>query len=245
MDPIVEVHAHAWVPDAELLVRRADHHAAAPRGSMLSAGDGRRPLTRRRLRALVDLDTRLAVMDDVGVDVAAVSVVPGQYHNEAGRTLAAELVDVVNSALAGLARRAPDRLVGVGTVALQHPDLAADQLRHAVDDYDFRGVQIAPSAGGRALSDPAFDPFWSIAESLGVPVLVHPSACGLNDPWVATRPTDARTPTEVTAALSHLVSGGVLHRFPGLAICLAGGDGYVRADRGSPSAGPSRAHCCA
>ena len=191
MARIVDVHAHALVPGAGL----PPAAPVRPR-SRLFAGDV--------LSRLVDLDVRLAEMDAAGVDVQAVSVVPEQYHSEADRRRAAELVGVVNDGLAGLVRRAPDRLVGIGTVALQHPDLAAEQLRRAVDDYDFRGVQIPPSAGGRGLSDRAFDPFWTIAEALAVPVFVRRSGCGLGDP----PPVDA-----------------VLDRFPALVVCSAPGGG--------------------
>jgi aminocarboxymuconate-semialdehyde decarboxylase len=205
---IVDVHAHALVPGAGLPAGSGPGVV----GSRLFAGDV--------LCRLVDLDVRLAEMDAAGVDVQAVSVVPEQYHREADRRRAAELVCVVNDGLAGLVRRAPDRLVGIGTVALQHPDLAAEQLRRAVDDYDFRGVQIPPCAGGRDLSDRAFDPFWAIAEALTVPVFVRPPGCGPGDP----PPVDA-----------------VLDRFPTLVVCAAPGAGcptrrYVDACVRSPGA---------
>jgi aminocarboxymuconate-semialdehyde decarboxylase len=186
MGAVVDVHAHMLVPDALLL----GNQERIP------------PLTPNRLRRLVDLDSRLSTMDAAGVDVQAVSVVPWQIHHHAGRPLAGELVTAVNQEVAGLVRRAPDRLVGVGTVALQYPELAAEQLRRAVDDYDFRGVQIADSAGGRDLTDPALTPFWTIAQSLGVPVFVHPRGSGLR---------------------SQRAFDGVLDRFPELALCAAHG----------------------
>jgi aminocarboxymuconate-semialdehyde decarboxylase len=185
---IVDVHAHALVPRTPLPTEAA----------------ASRRIAGHVLHRLVDLDTRLAAMDAAGVDVQAVSVVPGQYHRGADRRLAAELVGVMNDGLAGLVRRAPDRLVGICTVAVAHPDLAAEQLRRAVDDYDFRGVQIATSAGGRDLSDPAFDPLWAIAESLAVPVFVRAAGC---------RPAD-------TSSVD-----GVLDRFPTLVVCAAPGRG--------------------
>jgi aminocarboxymuconate-semialdehyde decarboxylase len=230
---VVDVHAHALVPDAQLLVSRepgfAEQQAAGRRllGAEALMIDAEQ-LAARWLRPLVDLDTRLSTMDAAGVDVQAVSVVPWQYHYWADRALAGELVDVLNSEVAALARQAPDRIVGVATVALQHPDLAADQLRRAVDDYDLRGVQISTSAQGRDLSHPAFDPLWSIAESLGVVVFVHPWSGGFGDRLATAYPADVvDQPTEITAALSHLVFGGVLDRFPGLAVCGAHGGGDI------------------
>lgn len=159
MATVVDVHAHALVLPPALL---AD--------AELLAG--------RRLGALVDLDTRLAAMDAAGVDVQAVSAAPASRDEQRGRPRTAELVQASNDGLAGLVRRAPDRLVGIGTVALQHPGLAAEQLRRAVDDYDFRGVQVC-ACGDGDLTGRALDPFWSMARALGVPVFVHPQRCGV------------------------------------------------------------------
>ena len=63
---VVDVHAHALVP------ARRDR----PVDAELLAG--------RRLAALVDLDTRLAAMDAVGVDVQAVSAQLGAQDGAAG-----------------------------------------------------------------------------------------------------------------------------------------------------------------
>jgi aminocarboxymuconate-semialdehyde decarboxylase len=218
MGLVVDIHAHAVVPDAQLLVRRE----RAALGGTGASVDPDLPASAWQ-HGLVDLDTRLTAMDDAGIDVQAVSAVSWQFHYWAGRSLAAELVDTINARLAALARQAPDRLVGVATVALQHPDLAAEQLRRAVDDYDFRGVQIATSpGGGRTLSHHALDPFWSMAELLGIPVLVHQRECG----GQTRSPVDLVDPAlELVRVLSDLVSGGVMDRFPALAVCAtpAGG----------------------
>lgn len=227
MNPVVDVHAHALIPEAQLLVSQKAgfvEHQAAQR--VMSGSADTDLLTGRWWGPLVDLDTRLTMMDVAGVDVQAVSVVPWQYHYWADRALASELVDLINSGLAGLVRRAPDRLVGVGTVALQQPDLAAEQLRRAVDDYDFRGVQISTRAGGRGLSDPDLDPLWSVAESLGILVFINPGGCELSDRLATDSPTDlVGRPAEIALALSQLVFGRVLDRFPGLAVCAAHGGG--------------------
>ena len=156
----------------------------------------------------VDLDARLAAMDATGVDVQAVAVAPAQYRYGADRRHAAEHVCAVNEGLAALVRRAPDRLVGICSVALQHPDLAAEQLRRAVDDYDFRGVQVAPGTGGRDLTHPAFDPLWTMAAALGIVVFVRPPGCG--------------PAPRLDAALD---------RFPDLVVCAAPGEGEHRAGR--------------
>jgi predicted TIM-barrel fold metal-dependent hydrolase len=53
-------------------------------------------------------------------------------------------------------------------VALQHPDLAAEQLEEAVKKYGLRGAAIGGNVAGEEISDPKFHPFWAKAEELGV-----------------------------------------------------------------------------
>ena len=68
----------------------------------------------------------------------------------------------------------PDRFVGMATLALQHPDLAAEQLDQAVRKLGLRGAAIGGSVEGQELSDRKFDPFWAKAEELGVMLFMHP-----------------------------------------------------------------------
>ncbi len=121
----------------------------------------------------------------------------------------------------------PDRLAGLATVALQHPDLAADQLRMAHSQLGLRGVEISTSVAGNDLSDPALDPFWAAAEQLGSFVFIHPWGCSLGPRLaLAYLGNIVGQPAETTVALHHLVFGGVLDRFPALRICAAHGGGY-------------------
>ena len=62
----------------------------------------------------------------------------------------------------------------MATLALQHPDLAADQLDYAVRKLGLRGAAIGGSVEGEELSDRTFDPFWAKAEELGVILFMHP-----------------------------------------------------------------------
>src|SRR5206468_11477269 len=126
-----------------------------------------RPLeTQALLMTGTTLADRLGAMDDQGIDVEALSINP--YWYEADRDVAEKLIQIQNEKLAEICAAHPDRFVAFATVALQHPDLAVQQLVDGVKTYGLRGAGTAGSVAGRELSDPKFHPFWAKAEELGV-----------------------------------------------------------------------------
>jgi aminocarboxymuconate-semialdehyde decarboxylase len=230
--PVIDVHAHIDVPAVYGLV--ADQPGLAAEQAAQFATFGAESIHRNielmttSYRPLLDdLSTRLAQMDASGVDVHVISVVPTLYHYWADAPLANDIVAAANSRIAAAVAEKPDRLAGLATVALQHPELAADQLRMAHTQLGMRGAEISTSAGGRDLSDPALDPFWAAAEELGSFLFIHPWGCTLGSRLALGYLGNViGQPAETTVALHHLVFGGVLDRFPSLKICAAHGGGY-------------------
>src|SRR5262252_2756799 len=127
----VDIHAHCIVPEAAAVI---NHPLEAP-GLLWS-----------------NLSDRIAEMDAEGVDVEALSINPYWYRAE--RDAAAQLIRINNEALAQFCAGHPDRFVAFATAALQHPDLAAQQVEHAVKNLGFRGVGVAGSVAGEEVADP-------------------------------------------------------------------------------------------
>jgi aminocarboxymuconate-semialdehyde decarboxylase len=155
--------------------------------------------------------------------------------------LAGELATLQNEAMAAWCAKHPDRFVALATVALQHPDLAAEQLEHAVKTLGLRGAAIGGSVEGIELSDRRFDPFWAKAEKLGVLLFMHPqpAAGTTQNPRLAGKGGLTNTignPLETTVFLSHLIFEGTLDRFPGLRICAAHAGGYLASYTGRSDA---------
>ena len=130
------MHAHIDVPAVYGLV--ADQPGLAAEQAVQFATFGAESIKRNvelmttSYRPLLDdLGTRLAQMDAAGVGIHAISVVPTLYHYWADAPLANDIVAAANEHIAAAVAAQPDRLVGLATVALQHPELAADQLRMA------------------------------------------------------------------------------------------------------------------
>ena len=197
----VDVHAHCIVPAAAALI---NHPLEAP-GLLMH-----------------DTSTRLAAMDAQGIDVEALSINPYWYRAE--RDVAAELIKVQNEALVEFCAASPDRFVAFATAALQHPELAAEQVEYAVKKLGFRGVGVAGSVAGEELANPRFHPFWAKCEELGVLVFMHPLGTRELEPSGRLGGSGLLTntignPLETTIALSHLIFEGTLDRFPGLKIC--------------------------
>lgn len=197
------------------------------------------------LPTLTDEAARLKWMDEAGIDVQLVS----GWMDLAGYHLAPEagqwLARIQNEALAELVAARPDRYAAAAMVPLQAPELAAEELRHAVRELGHRAVQIGARVEEEGLDAPAFDTFWRAAEELDVPVIVHPAD-------LAVPPRLRRlflhilvgNPSETTFAAAALLLGGVFDRFPKLRVLLVHGGGCVpfqfgRIARGRVTAPPA------
>jgi len=217
----VDIHCHSYVHDVWPLISESEEI------------DYLRPLLGSPVRekiALPNVEYRLAQMDEQGIDVQAVSLHVGQYHHWADHDLASRIVSIQNEKIAELCAAHPDRFVGLGAVALQHPDLAVRQMKSAVKSLDMRGFMITGSVNGMELSDPMLHPFWAAAEDLGIVVFLHPRNFHAGQsPLNGNGRLDnvIGNPLETTIALSHLIFEGTLDRFPGLKICAAHGGGFL------------------
>ena len=215
---VVDVHAHTFVPEVWDLVK--DTPLAATAKNNLTGAIALGPGTAARLQ----------YMDKEGIDYQAINVNAWGY--SADRALARDIVQLQNEKIAAAVAGHPDRFVGMATLAMQHPDLAADQLDYAVNKLGLRGGAIGGSVEGQELSDRKFDPFWAKAEQLGVLLFMHPQQA----PGTTSNPrlngkgglgNRIGNPLETTVFLSHLIFEGVFDRFPGLRICGAHAGGYL------------------
>ena len=181
--------------------------------------------------SVANAQERLRVMDAEGIDVQAVGVNPFWY--AADRDLAVEIIRIQNEEIAKLCAAHSDRFVGMATVALQYPYLAAQQLEDGVKRLGMRGCVIGGSVNEQALSDPRFHPFWAKVEELGCLVFIHPQNTGIVSEireWLEGNGALTNVigyPLETTVALSHLIFEGTLDRFPGVKICAAHAGGYL------------------
>ena len=160
----VDMHAHLLVPEVWPLLESYER-AESDIGAFL-----RSPMA----QGLISLEQRIATMDRQGIDIQVLTLHFQHQHDWADEELATRLIRVLNQQMAEEVSRMPDRLIGMGAVSLQHPDLAAEQLSYAVRELGLRGIMMTTTIGDEEISAPRFDPFWQRAEELGAIVFIHP-----------------------------------------------------------------------
>jgi aminocarboxymuconate-semialdehyde decarboxylase len=220
---VVDIHAHVRVPEAWDLVK--DRIGREGRAGDVQLANPEGPANIHN-----DIEKRIADLDEMGIDLQAVSVNPFWYWTDVD--LARKIVQIQNQRIAEFCAAHPGRFAGLGSVALQHPALAAEQMDDGVKNLGMRGFAIGGSVNGEDLSAPRFHPFWAKAEELQTLIFIHPQSAGA--------PIDEKRlqgngfldnmvghPLETTLALTHLIEDGTLDLFPRLKICAAHGGGYL------------------
>jgi aminocarboxymuconate-semialdehyde decarboxylase len=228
----IDIHAHALIGKAEDIARQQDRwRREAQEASRLagkeSSEHNQRLMQTAYLAGLTRIEARIAAMDAMGIDVQAVSPIPSQYHYWAERPAAEKIVAAVNDGIAAICRSRSDRFVGLGSIALQFPELAAEQLEHAIRELHLKGVIVATAVNGAELADPRFEVFWAKAEALSALVFIHPMGCSMGarlTPYYLSNVIG--NPAETTVALAHLIFSGIFDRHPKLKIVAAHGGGY-------------------
>lgn len=224
----VDVHAH-WYP-RRFLDLLAEHGPA--HGLEWREVEGKGPqfkvgylTTGPAGPRFVDLDARLAAMDEQGVKVHALSLSQPMVY-WAGRELGERLAATYNEELARAHEHAPQRLVGLAALPMHEPDLAVKEAERAAKLPGVRGFYMSTRVNERELSDPAFFPVYERIEALGLPIFLHPVFVIAHERLQKHYLTNLLgNPFESAVAAAHLIFGGVLDRCPQLTVVLphAGG----------------------
>ena len=171
-------------------------------------------------------ERRIEDCDRHGVDVQALSTVPVMFSYWAKSADAHDLSRFLNDHIAEVVKDRPDRFIGLGTVPLQDPQLAIEELERCVQELDFPGLQIGTHCGEWNLDAPELFPFFERAAQLGTSIFVHPwDMLGADRMGSYFLPWLVGMPAETSLAICSVIFGGVLDRLPELKICFAHGGG--------------------
>jgi aminocarboxymuconate-semialdehyde decarboxylase len=209
---VVDIHAHAVIPAVKDVVKGTSLDRDVARNQILGP-------------------QRLQAMDARGIDVQVLSINIYWWY-AAERELAANIVRTHDEGLAEWCKTHSDRFVPLTSVALQFPDLAAEQLEYAVKKLGFRGASIGGHVNGEVPSGEKYNAFWAKAEELGVAVFMHPGGARnltRENAWEGRGDLGniIGDPLETAVFLTKLIFDGTLDRFPNLKVVGAHAGGYL------------------
>lgn len=216
----VDMHAHLLVPEVWPLLE-THPQAETDIGAFI-----RSPIAAQ----LTSVEGRLATMERQGIDIQVISLHFQHQHDWADRDLASAYVKLLNEKVAEQIEAYPERLIGLGVVSLQHPDLAAQQVEHQMKELGLKGVMMTTVIGNEEISAERFAPFWSKCEELGAVVFIHPEGFTGGGERFGGNGQLGNTigmPLDTSVALSHMIFSGFLDKHPRAKIVLSHGGGFL------------------
>lgn len=174
-----------------------------------------------------DINVRLEEMDRKQISMQVLSTIPVlfNYASENHREVL-EFSRELNDHIASICKQYPTRFIGLGTVPLQAPKLAAEEVRRCVKELGLKGVQIGTHVNDWNLDHDELDIFWCEVEKLDACVFIHPWDMEMgkrfDDHWM---PWLCGMPFETTSAICSILMGGILRKYPKLRLAFAHGGG--------------------
>src|SRR5215470_14650169 len=166
----IDVHNHA-IPERALdLLRREP----AYRTRIEDGGFQRGSAGFRIAPSFRDPHAKLAELEARGLDAAVVSAAPPLFFYDVDAEAGEALCRAANEGLREFAAARSDRFLWMAHVPMAAPARAPDVLADAVA-AGAAGVEVGTCIAGRRLDDGDFEPFWAAAETLDVPVMLHPA----------------------------------------------------------------------
>ena len=168
---------------------------------------------------------RIEEMDEAGVDIQVLSLtVPGveQFDAADGTAMARQ----TNDELSEIVKRYPDRYVGLAALAPQEPAEAAKELERSVKKLNMKGAKLNSHTQGEYLDDRKYWNLFEAAESLDVPIYLHPT---LPSPQILKPYADYGFPlagppfgfgADTSLHCMRLIYSGLFDRFPKLKIVI-------------------------
>ena len=164
---------------------------------------------------LFDLDAQVADMDRVGLDVAVQSCILGW-------DASLENCRLINDSTAEAQKHYPGRFVGLAHAPVLE-QAGLQESERAIGELGLKGVTISSQVNGLSLDAKELTPFYELMKKCNAPIFVHPALAPkgyelMNDyqlPVILTREFD------LGVAVTRLIAGGVLDRFPDLHFVFA------------------------
>ncbi|MGI8641271.1 MAG: amidohydrolase family protein [Pyrinomonadaceae bacterium] len=170
-------------------------------------------------------EKRIEECDRSGVTVQVLSTVPVMFSYWARAADGAEISKFLNDGISEIVEKHPKRFVGLGTVPMQDPKLAIQELERC-RQIGLVGVQIGTNVNQLNLGEPQFFDFFKACEESGMAIFVHPwEMMGESEMQKYWLPWLVGMPAETSRAICSLIFSGVLEKCKNLRVCFAHGGG--------------------
>ncbi len=225
MPPIVDVFAHILTPR---YLRERNRRADAARfGTQYAKYWQANP-------GLTDLDIRFRVMDQFPDVVQILTEAGPNIESVTSPADAAECARIANDEMAELVAKHPARFAtACACLAMSDVDAALAEMRRAITELGFRGVEMFTDINGKPLDSPEFLPLFEEMERFDLPILLHPRRTNTTPDYATEQRskflayTNFGWPFETSLAMSRLAFGGVLERYPRLKIITHHAGGLI------------------
>lgn len=178
-------------------------------------------------------ELRLSDMDRDGAD-ASIMYGPTDPMPIADTELRRRCYQAYNDWLADFCAAKPDRLIGVAQLSMEDPQAARDELERLAKRGGLRHVNILASRANPPIYNEAWEPFWSLAEEVDIPIGFHLAVLvkktrldeenrGAANLVIATASRYAQEPPgiQLLEPMTGLIFAGVLDRHPRVRIVMA------------------------
>jgi len=199
---------------------RLEHHK--PRWANMMQGDN---LFREINHNCWDPEVRINEYEKYTTQVQVVCTIPVLFAYFSKPKDGLEVARFLNDDLANLVNKYPKKYIGLGSLPMQDPELAVQEL-FRIKELGLKGVQVGSNIEDKNLNEPDFYPVWEACEKLGLAVLVHPwnmmGKKNMNKYWL---PWLVGMPAETSRAMCSMIFGGIFDKFPNLRVnfCHASG----------------------
>jgi predicted TIM-barrel fold metal-dependent hydrolase len=169
-----------------------------------------------------DIERRIEHMDRFGIDVHVLTI-PAPAADRFDGEDAVAIARAANDAIADICRKYPNRFIGFFTLPSSSISASLDELERSVHQLGLKGFGCFANLNGQALDREELLPIYERLAKYRLPVYIHPTAP------LATEATGLDImPTLIfgwafdsTVAMTRLIYGRVLERFPEISFVVA------------------------
>jgi predicted TIM-barrel fold metal-dependent hydrolase len=169
-----------------------------------------------------NIERRLEHMDELGVDIHVLTIpAPGADRFEPND--AVRIARAANDAIAAICRKHPKRFIGFFTLPTSSVQASLQELERSVNELGLRGFGCFANLNGKGLEREELLPIYERLAKYRLPVYIHPTA-----PLATEAAGIDIMPTLIfgwafdsTVAMTRLVYGRVLERFPEINFIVA------------------------